>query len=217
MAYVAPTIRSAGDAVTAADYNIMANDVIDHETRIGDSGLVLVTPTSVSGTGMSVSGGQISLSAVTTGTMNGLFTSTYSTYNVVFSLDGSTTNQYCYVQFATGGTAATTNYIGGFRSWDYSSGATTFNSTGTESSRIAIGNPESGGAGMIATVTIDNPAVARYSNWVGQSSGTASGTSRASWILGGQHGTATSYDGLVITQSAGNVTGTIRVYGHTKS
>ena len=28
MAYVAPTVRSAGDAVTAADYNIMANDVI---------------------------------------------------------------------------------------------------------------------------------------------------------------------------------------------
>jgi hypothetical protein len=28
MAYVAPTIRSVGDAVTAADYNIMANDVI---------------------------------------------------------------------------------------------------------------------------------------------------------------------------------------------
>jgi len=29
MTYVAPTIRSVGDAVTAADYNIMANDVID--------------------------------------------------------------------------------------------------------------------------------------------------------------------------------------------
>jgi len=28
MAYVTPTIRSVGDAVTAADYNIMANDVI---------------------------------------------------------------------------------------------------------------------------------------------------------------------------------------------
>ena len=28
MAYVAPTVRSVGDAVTAADYNIMANDII---------------------------------------------------------------------------------------------------------------------------------------------------------------------------------------------
>jgi hypothetical protein len=44
MAYVAPTVRSAGDAVTAADYNIMANDVIaiydsvkrlDHQTLTG--------------------------------------------------------------------------------------------------------------------------------------------------------------------------------------
>ena len=29
MAYVAPTVRSVGDAVTAADYNIVANSVID--------------------------------------------------------------------------------------------------------------------------------------------------------------------------------------------
>ena len=29
MAYVAPTVRSVGDAVTAADYNIMANNDID--------------------------------------------------------------------------------------------------------------------------------------------------------------------------------------------
>lgn len=44
MAYVAPTVRSVGDAVTAADYNIMANDVIaiygsvkrlDHQTFTG--------------------------------------------------------------------------------------------------------------------------------------------------------------------------------------
>jgi len=38
MAYVAPTTRSVGDAVTAADYNIMANDVIaifDSIKRIG--------------------------------------------------------------------------------------------------------------------------------------------------------------------------------------
>ena len=34
MAYVAPTVRSVGDAVTAADYNIMANDVIDLDSRV---------------------------------------------------------------------------------------------------------------------------------------------------------------------------------------
>ena len=32
MAYVTPTVRSVGDAVTAADYNIMANDVIQLAT-----------------------------------------------------------------------------------------------------------------------------------------------------------------------------------------
>jgi hypothetical protein len=35
MAYVAPTTRSVGDAVTAADYNIMANDVISFRNGTG--------------------------------------------------------------------------------------------------------------------------------------------------------------------------------------
>lgn len=46
MAYVAPTVRSVGDAVTSADYNIVVNDVIDHETRILNSEtLTTYTPT----------------------------------------------------------------------------------------------------------------------------------------------------------------------------
>ena len=49
MAYVAPTIRSVGDAVTAADYNIMANDVI--ETAPFFSGWTTYTPTLTSATG----------------------------------------------------------------------------------------------------------------------------------------------------------------------
>ena len=35
MAYVTPTVRSVGDAVTAADYNIMANDVLSFRDNTG--------------------------------------------------------------------------------------------------------------------------------------------------------------------------------------
>ena len=35
MAYVAPTVRSVGDAVTAADYNIMANNAISFRNKSG--------------------------------------------------------------------------------------------------------------------------------------------------------------------------------------
>lgn len=34
MAYVAPSTINVGDPVTATDYNILVNDVIDHESRI---------------------------------------------------------------------------------------------------------------------------------------------------------------------------------------
>ena len=219
MAYVAPTVRSVGDAVTAADYNIMANDVIDHETRIGDSGLVLVTPTSVSGTGMSVSGGQIYLSAVTTGTINGVFTSTYQTYDVVVSVSGTNNNQFCYLQLSTGGTASSTDYKSGVRAFDYLASNSTFDYTdGNVETRIIIGNPESSSVmQMFAKMTINNPAVATGSSFFGQSVGTASAVQNRAFIFAGQHRNVTSYDGLVITQSVGSVTGTIRVYGHTKS
>lgn len=34
MAYVAPTIAAPGDPVTSTLYNVVANDIIDHESRI---------------------------------------------------------------------------------------------------------------------------------------------------------------------------------------
>ena len=62
MAYVAPTIRSVGDAVTAADYNIMANDVINLRALANVQSVLLtssltqaVTTTFTNLTGMTVS------------------------------------------------------------------------------------------------------------------------------------------------------------------
>ena len=61
MAYVAPTVRSVGDAVTAADYNIMANDMLDHESLIGT---FRVAPTSWTPT---MSGGWLNGNSTTEG------------------------------------------------------------------------------------------------------------------------------------------------------
>lgn len=35
MAYVAPTTINPGDPVTATAYNVVVNDILDHETRLG--------------------------------------------------------------------------------------------------------------------------------------------------------------------------------------
>jgi len=40
MAYTAPTTHVAGETLPAADYNVIVNDIIDHETRITNRGLV---------------------------------------------------------------------------------------------------------------------------------------------------------------------------------
>lgn len=86
MAYVAPTIRSVGDAVTAADYNIMANDVLDHETRI------LALPRGYKGsTALATSFSTASTSPVDVPGLSVTFTAESSRRYLV-SLNGSTNN-----------------------------------------------------------------------------------------------------------------------------
>jgi hypothetical protein len=43
--YVAPTTHVAGETLPAADYNVIVNDIIDHETRLLSSSQVIETKT----------------------------------------------------------------------------------------------------------------------------------------------------------------------------
>ena len=220
MAYVTPGTVAAGDVATAAAWNVITNDVIDHETRIGDSGLVLITPTSVSGTGMSSSGGQISLSAVTTGIMNGLFTSTYSAYEIILSMSGAANNQYGHLQLTASGTASVLSYQSGYRSFSYTNVNSVFNNgDGNISTKITICNPPNSAVYQsITKITMNNPAVAALNtSWTGISTGSATTISDATWLLGGVHQISAAYDGLAVSCTTGSLTGTIRVYGYTNS
>jgi len=192
----------------------------DTNNRINDSGMVIITPTSVSGSGMSSSNGQISLSAVTTGIMNGLFTSAYSAYEIVLSMSGAANNQYGHLQLTASGTASAVSYAGGYRSFDYSAVNNLFNNgDGNISTKMTICNPPNSATYQsITKMTISNPAVASlHTSWTGISTGSATTISNAMWIFGGVHAVAATYDGLAVSCTSGSLTGTIRVYGYQNS
>ena len=50
MAYVAPTVRSVGDAVTAADYNILVNNDINLRALANVQSVILTTPVTIQAT-----------------------------------------------------------------------------------------------------------------------------------------------------------------------
>ena len=74
MAYVAPTVRSVGDAVTAADYNIAANSIIAIEDDYAIEKIASNT-----------------FSAVTTFNVDNIFTSTYAR-NYIINISWNNTN-----------------------------------------------------------------------------------------------------------------------------
>jgi len=90
VAFVAPSTVSSGDAVTAAAWNVIANDVIDHETYIGGtrSAWTAWTPTVTQGVSVSL-------------------TNTNSKYLKI----GSLVIVRCFIGFTSSGTAANNIFL----------------------------------------------------------------------------------------------------------
>jgi hypothetical protein len=191
MAYVTPGTVAAGDVATAAAWNVLTNDVIDHETRINNSGMVLIASGTVSNAYQ---------------TFTSVFSATYENYFVTFrgTCPQSVTNFDC--QLMSGASLISTNYTN--QNLLTTGASITANAAGTTSANIgAISTSISS-----ASLYIYGPFLA--SQTVFEGSTVMSGRlDRA----GAAHSLATSYDGIKFTADISQVTrfltGTFRVYG----
>ena len=191
MAYVAPTVRSIGDATTAADYNIVANDVIDHESRINLGGMVLLSTATVSNAHQ---------------TFTSVFSATYENYFVTFRgiCPTATTNIDC--QLMSGATLISGNYtnqaiVGVGASVSANVPVATSATIGAINTGISS-----------ASIYIYGPFLA--SQTVFEGSTVMSGRFDKT---GSAHSLATSYDGIKFTADISQVTrfltGTFKLYG----
>jgi hypothetical protein len=180
------------------------------------NGLVAITPTSISvGSGTASSSGKGQVTFTTVGTnlsLNGVFSSTYTNYLVVFSSTQSTTGTMS-VRFRASGSDTSTNYYYNIVDY-YSNSATVDLGQGNGTSSILLYDNSVIETGF--NLNILNPNASRktllsgqYENWqstprqqVGLSFGTQSDT--------------TAFDGITFLPSAGTMTGTVSVYGLAK-
>jgi hypothetical protein len=172
-------------------------------------GLAIVTPTSIANSGgsASASGGQVTFSGVTAVSLNGVFTSTYSNYLVMFRSVPSTTS-YTQMRFRLSGTDTTSSY----------QNTIIFNT---------LGSAPAGAGGGTSTIQISTNGSGENSNRIDVFSpnlpnitiltSNAFNSAGEQVITSGSQNGTTQFDGFTLYQNTGTINGTIRVYGYRNS
>lgn len=173
------------------------------------AGLKLIVPTSVAGSGVSVSAsGKVTFTAATTININGCFSATYDNYLIVVrhKMAASPADGLNYRLRAAGTDATGANYtaqrllaasttVAGARFSSSTSGAVGFSTSYENGDHLYLYGP-----------FLAQPTASRNVS--------ASGTDNASiYDYAGTHSLSTSYDGITIFPLASTVTGALTIYG----
>ena len=187
----ATAIETLGDAIDAS-----------MNTALGTkkAGMVLLNTTSFSG--------------VATQSVNDVFSATYDFYKVVLNLTTITADGILTLRLRVGGTDVSTNY--GNQTFyindDGTSGGFAAVSTGLQLCQIDLANNI---ALYSSSVDIFGPFLTQRTTFQKQSHGVdVAATGIRSYVGGGFLNNATSYTGLTIFSTAGNITGKIQIYGY---
>ena len=180
------------------------------------SALTLITPTSTANSSGSVStsGGEVTFTSVSSISLNGVFSSTYTNYLIITDSIIGSTDLDMNMRLRASGTNTTTNY--NIMNWDkpFASSVSAPVSVGTNSfgtTQWYVGDTESTGY-QHNEIFISSPNKATETSFVGKFI-----TRVALQYGGGNQTDSTQFDGFTFTASTGTVSGVVRVYGYSKS
>jgi flavin-dependent dehydrogenase len=177
----------------------------------GDAGLVLMRPT-VSGSGVSISGGKVTATAASEAIMDNCFTSDFDFYRVLIRYQTSTTNSF-FMQMRTGSTNAATNYNYSEIQAYLGFGVTVGRSTAQ--TQAQIGANSNGAFWQMTSIDIFGPKLSEPTTYSALNSrNDANYTNISNYVYNGTHTTATSYESLRVLVTSGTFTGTILIYGY---
>lgn len=196
----------ADEVLTAADTNAFLRNRV-----------YKMTPSSVAGSGAAIaSNGSVTLTAANTFSLNGVFTSDFSVYEVLFSFPTTSANLTINVRLRAAGTddSGSVYDVQSLASNGASAtpvaanllAATSWVVTSATGTRLHVGNivlyqPFEAMPTLMETRSFStlNPATAA--------------TTTALTLRSGLHRNSTSFDGITIIPSGGTLTGTVAVFG----
>ena len=197
-------------------------NVLSSSTNIAldsELGLSLITPTSIATTGGSATSsisatGAVSFASASAISLNGVFSSTYDNYKLMFYCNQASATSNIQFRFRTASDDSGTNYYAASDGVNWSNSGVSNNAV-TQSSftvtRAVISDPG------YTSFNYDciRPYVATYSTLLGgQSMGIVGGPAHnhgAFWSV-----TATQFTGFTVYMSSGTFGGSIQVYGYRK-
>jgi hypothetical protein len=152
--------------------------------------------------------------ADTSTTFDGRFTSTYKSYLICFEeIYSSTNDTFLYFQYRYAGpTTQAGAYYGSVTNYDHN--GTTSNTTIAGAAQISVCKIGSAGAatnGNIVTLNVN--AVGNSSQKPAITGLSAGNAQTGAFLLGCSNDTARTYTGFILSAAAGNITGTVAVYG----
>lgn len=177
------------------------------------SGLVPITPTSVSGA--TLSGSRVVFSAVASFTVSGIFSSAYRNYLVKWRVDtrsgaSGNGNNVELIQLAASGVTNTTGY-----SWRRMVANSTTVSQASGTSQTSW-NSFAADATLTTAKQLEifSPALADRTMVFGQGMETDASGSSTVLDYSGTHASASAFDGLTMSTGLGTLTGSMWVYGY---
>ena len=154
-----------------------------------------------------------SFSAASSVQINNCFSSTYKSYKVLTDLTAASTMLEMFFRLSASGTpysGAQYSFYGTYGRTSGTSGAT----YGSGSTQFYFGNTDGTFApGFLNSLEIHRPFLTQYKNINFQNWG-RDATSQWGSSTSGIIESNTSYDGLYVYTSTGNITGTIKIYGY---
>jgi hypothetical protein len=179
-----------------------ASDVWLFVPTASSSGMDLITPTSVAGSGVTLSGGEVSFSAASTVSVNGCFTSAYDNYQIVLRVTGSA-GINAFMRMRASGSDTATNYVS-----TLSQLAATYSSTNATTSfeygilRAVLG---------MYVLNLSGPNLAAITAIT--ATGLDANTLSTGMICNGRQTDSTQFDGFSLFGNTGTATGKLRIYG----
>jgi len=198
----------SGDVLTASEVNVNLATFMP------------MIPASVVGTGVTFNAttGLVTLTGASTISLNGVFSSTYSRYVIQYDIPTVSTNLVFTVRLRAAGTDASTAVYDQQR--NISRGNDVSNPTSLNSlagTSWALG-ATTGTSLHMGSIELVRPATATPTMMIGQAFATLNPATAATTTsitqLGGLHRTAAAYDGITLITSAGNATGTLKVFAY---
>jgi hypothetical protein len=212
------TALATDSEISAFNYLTQASASTVYQTKSA-TGLILLTPTSITATGGSGSigtNGTVSFTSTSSISLNTIFNSSYNNYRILVDITSNSANDgWHFLKLRSGTTDASTTYYYAF--WARTHAGFDVSQQGNNVSSFKVGQMDNSATGyqgyfidLIDPFTANKTKMGHYGSAITDSSVVQG------FAGGGVHDVSSSYDGFSLISENGNITGSISVYGYNK-